>query len=302
MINIDLTINLGDIEYQKHFKQIIYLLESPILIKKQIIQDKSNISEKNSSENSISENKNMTELNNNIMENNYIRLTNNRKRYIKLTMTLEPNIFEGTKLLTIAAIDYYEVFKEEQIKNIVLSIFDNFEEVLINTVPLTANSESIIIDMNINVVFYFWATWKFADIEDIQHGFVSGLKANGDPRIVGTKLDYYYFHKYKIEAIIQEVNSYKQEGNEDDCNEWNYKYKVTFGNGQSETLNIVFVSCENGKKTWVSTENDINSKIGVEKLQELSKRKLQILNDIKNYIEKNKEFLVNLYNNNYNKK
>jgi hypothetical protein len=246
----------------------------------------------------------MNESYNNTIENNSnIKTTNttNRKRYIKLTMTLQPNTLNGTKLLTITVIDYYEVFKYEQIQNITLSIFNNFEEVLINTVPLTTNSETIIIDMNINVVFDFWATWKFADVDEIVNGFVSNLKVYGDPRIVCTKLDYLYLHKYKITAVIEEVNSYKQEGNEDDNNEWNYKYKVTFANGQSETLNIVFVSCENGTKTWVSTENDINSKIGVEKLQELSKRKLQILNDIKNYIDKNKEYLNNLYNSNYKK-
>ncbi len=246
----------------------------------------------------------MTELNSNTLENtsSNIKPTNNRKKNIKLTMILQPNTIEGTKLLTITVIDYYEVFKDEQIQNITLSIFNNFEEILINTVPLTKNSETIVIDMNINVVYDFWATWKFADIDEIQNGFVSSLKAYGDPRLVGTKLDYLYMHKYKLTAVIEEVNSYKQEGNEDDNNEWNYKYKVTFQNGQSETLNIVFVSCENGTKTWVSTENDINAKIGVEKLQELSKRKLDILNDIKKYIDKNKEYLINLYNSNYNKK
>lgn len=214
-------------------------------------------------------------------------------------MTLQPNTLEGTKLLTITMIDYYEIFNDEQIKNITQSIFNNFEEILINTVPLTKNSESIVIDANINIVFDFWATWKVVDVEE---GFVSELKANGDPRIVGTKLNYLYFKKYKITAVVEEVNSYIQEGNEDDNNEWNYKYKVTFQNGQSETLNSIFVSCENGTKTWVSAENDINEKIGIAKLQELSKRKLIILNGMKNYIEKNKEELINLYNQNNNKK
>ena len=233
--------------------------------------------------------------------NSYTKILNNRKRNIKITMSLLPNKLEETKLLSIEVIDYYELFKEEQIKDITISIFNNFEEVLINAVPLTTNSETIIIDMNINVVFDFWATWKFADIQDIADGFVSNLKPHGDPRLVGTKLDYLYLHKYKITAEIEEVNCYYQEGEEDDDKEWNYKYKVTFGNGQSETMNIVFVSCENGTKTWVSTDNDINPKIGVDKLQELSKRKLRVLNDIQKYIDKNKEYLIYLYNSNKNK-
>ena len=45
--------------------------------------------------------------------------------------------------------------------------------------------------MNINVVFDFWATWKF-----VVDGFVSNLKVYGDPRIVGTKLDYLIIYIY----------------------------------------------------------------------------------------------------------
>ena len=179
------------------------------------------------------------------------------------------------------------------------TIFINFEEILINTVPLTKNCESIIIDANINIVYDFWATWKVMLVDG---GIVSDVKMEGDPRFVGTKLNYLYFKKYPLLAEITEANCYVQEGNEDDNNEWNYKYKVTFQNGQSETLNCVFVSCENGTKTWVSAENDINEKIGIEKLQELSKRKLIVLNGMKNYIEKNKESLTNSYYKNNSRK
>jgi len=210
-----------------------------------------------------------------------------KKNYIKLNLTLQPNTLEGSKLLTITMIDYSETLIEDQLKNITQSIFNNFEDILIKTVPLTKNCESIIIDSNINVVFDFWAAWKIADIGD---ELVSELKMDGDPHIVGTKLNYKYFKKYALTAIVEEVNSFVQEGNEDDNNEWNYKYKVIFQNGQSETLNCVFVSCENGSKTWVSAENDINDKIGIAKLQELSQRKLIILTSMKNYIEKNIEF------------
>ena len=283
---LDISIVLDDIQYQYYQKIISYRIESPImLINKQLNQDKSNTSE---AENSNSGIKNCTESN--TKENiNYI------KNCIKLTFTLQPNTFDSTKLLTMTMIDYSEILNEDQIKNIIQSLFKNFEEILIKIVPLTKNSESIIIDANINIVFDFWATWKVADVQD---SMVSNMKIEGDPKKVGTKLNYIYFKKYPLSAEILEVNSFIQEGNEDDNNEWNYKYKVTFQNGQSETLNSVFVSCENGTKTWVSVENDINEKIGIAKLQELSKRKLIVLNDMKDYIEKNKKLLINMYNSN----
>ena len=278
-----MLINLEDIQYQYHLKIISYKIESLIMLNNKSIEDKSN-SENKSSENSSLVNKNISQSN--LIENM------NNNNFIKLKFTLQPNTLEGSKLLTITIIDYSEILNEEQLKNITESIFNNFEEILIKTVPLTKNCESIIIDANINLVFDFWSTWKIMDIGD---ELVSNLKMNGDPRIVGTKLNYVYFKKYPLTAIIKEVNSYFQEGNEDDDNEWNYKYKVIFENGQSETLNCVFVSCENGSKTWVSAENDINDKIGISKLQELSKRKMIILNEMKKYIEKNKELLIQLY-------
>ena len=299
-INIDITINLEDIQYEYHLKIISYKIESPILLNKQVCQDKSNNSENKSSENSYSGNKNTNEICNNTTENNSNnKINTHKKNYIKLIFTLQPNTIEGTKLLTITAVDYYEVFKDEQIENITQSIFNNFEEILIKTIPLTKNCESIVIDANINIVFDFWATWKVADLEE---GFVTDLKVFGDPRLVGTKLDYIYFKKFRMTAVIEEVNGFTQEGNEDDNNEWIYKYKVIFQNNQSETLTYVFVSCENGTKTWVSSENDINSKLEIEKLQELSKSKLIILTATKNYIEKNKDLLINLYSKNANKK
>ena len=299
--NIDITIAIDDIQYQYHLKIITYKIESNILNykqSKQLNQDKNNISESKSPENSYSINKNTTDINNTI-ENNSNDKNIQKKNYINLNLTLQPNTLECSKLLTITMIDYSETLIEEQLKNITQSIFNNFEDILIKTVPLTKNCESIIIDMNINVVFDFWATWKIADIGD---ELVSELKMEGDPKLVGTKLYYKYFKKYALTAVVEEVNSFVQEGKEDDNNEWNYKYKVIFQNGQSETLNCVFVSCENGSKTWVSAENDINDKIGIAKLQELSQRKLIILNSMKNYIEKNKDILMDLYNRKCSKK
>ena len=119
---------------------------------------------------------------------------------------------------------------------------------------------------------------------------------DGDPSIIGTKLKYKYFRKYELIAVVLEVNKFDQKGNADDNNEWNYKYKITFKNGQTEDLNCIFISCENGNKTFVSAENNITDKHGVDKIQELSKRKLKILTDLKNYIEKNKESLIDSFN------
>ena len=193
-------------------------------------------------------------------------------------------------------IDYSELLNEEQLKEITQSIFKNFKEIVINTVPLSKNCESITVDANIHIVFDFLTTWKIADIGD---GLMSELTTEGDPQKVGSKIKYFYF-KYPVIAIVEEVNTFFQEGNEDDNNEWNYKYKMFFKNEESETVNSVFVSCENGSKTWVSVENDINEKIGIDKLQELSNRKLMVLNSMKNYIEKNKEKLIIMYNNKKN--
>lgn len=75
---------------------------------------------------------------------------------------------------------------------------------------------------------------------------------DGDPNIVGNKLNYIDFKKYKLTAVVEEVNKFIQKGNIDDNNEWNYKYKITFKNEQEEYLNCIFISCENGSKTWVS--------------------------------------------------
>lgn len=259
-----------------------------MLINKQIIENKSSISEQKSSDNSFSGNKNLTESN--IKDNNCVN-----KNYIKLAFTLQPNTLEGTKLLTLTMIDYSETLNEQQIKSIVENVYNNFEKILIKIIPLSKNCESIIIDANINIVYDFWATWKVAYVEN---GLVSELKADGDPRNVGTKLNYIYFKKYPITAEIKEANSYIQEGDIDDNNEWNYKYTCYFQNGESETLNSIFVSCENGSKTWVGVENEINEKTGIKKMQEVSQRKLEVLNGMKSYIEKNKELLINMYNNN----
>ena len=280
-----ILVNLDEIKYESHLKIISYRIKSSLIKNKSQNNDKSKSFDNNS-------------LNlDNTNESSEKQANDNNKNYIKLIMTLQPITFEKTKLLTITMIDFSEYLNDAQLKDITKSILNNFYEVIVKTVPLSKNYESIIINANINLVFDFWASWKIKDIGD---EFVSNLIIEGDPYIVGTKLNYIYFRKYKLSAVVEEVNKYIQKGNEDDNNEWNYKYRIFFANGQTEFLNCIFISCENGNKTLVSAENNINVKIDIDKIQELSKRKLKILKGMKEYIEKNKEFLINSYNTNKN--
>ena len=280
-----ILVNLDEIKYESHLKIISYRIKSSLIKNKSQNNDKSKSFDNNS-------------LNlDNTNESSEKQANDNNKNYIKLIMTLQPITFEKTKLLTITMIDFSEYLNDAQLKDITKSILNNFYEVIVKTVPLSKNYESIIINANINLVFDFWASWKIKDIGD---EFVSNLIIEGDPYIVGTKLNYIYFRKYKLSAVVEEVNKYIQKGNEDDNNEWNYKYRIFFANGQTELLNCIFISCENGNKTLVSAENNINVKIDIDKIQELSKRKLKILKGMKEYIEKNKEFLINSYNTNKN--
>ena len=270
---------LEDIKYESHLKIITYRIESSLLRNKQN-------NDKSSENNSLL-------LNNTNESNNEKPITNDsNKYYIKLIMTLQPITVEKTELLTITMIDYSEYLNDEQLKDVTQSILKNFYEVIVKTIPLSKNCESIVIDANINIVYDFWSSWKIKDIGD---EFVSNLEMEGDPNIVGTKLNYIYFRKYKLSAVVEEVNKFIQEGNVDDNKEWNYKHKITFKNGQTEQLNCIFISCENGNKTYVSAENNINDKIGIDKIQELSERKLKILKGIKTYIESNKESLTDSF-------
>ena len=217
----------------------------------------------------------------------------NLKNYIKLIMMERPNTSDDTKLLTITMIDYSEMLTEDQLKNIVQYMFNNFSTILKETMPINQNSESIIVNANINIVFFFWANWR---THLVGKDIVRDIKFNGDPKIPGNTLEFIYLNKYHMNIIVTEVNSFIQKGNEDDDNEWNYKYTLTVNNGQSESLNCIFLSCENGTKTFVTVENDINKNIGIDGLQELSKRKLYIMTRMKDYIEKNVEYLKKLGN------
>jgi len=217
----------------------------------------------------------------------------NLKNYIKLIMMERPNTSDDTKLLTITMIDYSEMLTEDQLKNIVQYMFNNFSNILKETMPINQNSESIIVNANINIVFFFWANWR---THLVGKDIVRDIKFNGDPKIPGNTLEFIYLNKYHMNIIVTEVNSFIQKGNEDDDNEWNYKYTLTVNNGQSESLNCIFLSCENGTKTFVTVENDINKNIGIDGLQELSKRKLYIMTRMKEYIEKNVEYLKKLGN------
>ena len=224
-------------------------------------------------------------------------LRNNEDRnHVELILAVQPNTLEQTKLLTITLIDYSEVLNENQLEDIVQGSFDNLFEILQKSVPHTKNCESIIVNANINLVYNFWANWR---THLVGKDIVKDVKFNGDPKIPGNSLELTYLNKYRLIALTEEANSFIQEGNEDDDNEWNFKYKLSVPEGQGEYFNQIFVSCENGSKTWVSVENEINEKIGIDKLQELSKRKLYILNAMKNYIENNIELLKNISNDNY---
>ena len=188
-------------------------------------------------------------------------------------------------------IDYSETLNEEKLKDIIKSMHDNFLEVIIQQFPFSKNCESIIIDANINLVYNFQANWKFSLLGD---EYISNIKIDGDSQKVGNKISFIYLKKYNVISIVEDANSYFQEGNEDDNNEWNYKHKSIFEDGQTITYNAVFVSCENGTKTFLSLENEINYKIEIKENEALSKRKLALLNILKNYIEKNKDFLIGL--------
>ena len=275
---------MEDIQYQYHLKIISYKIESNNFLNRQLSQDNTEI------KNDSFGNKNNVEssshdFNSNTKTNSFI------KNYIKLIFTIQPNTLEDTKLLTITMIDYSETLNEDQLKNIIQDMFSHFKEIIIKEIPFSKNSESIIIDANINIVFNFWLYWHFPYMGD-EH--ISNIKIEGDLKKVGTKIKYLYLKKYNITSTVLEINSFFQEGNEDDNNEWNYKHKIKFESGEEEIFNIVFVSCENGTKTLLSVENDINSQIQAKELDTLSKRKLTLLTRLKDYIEKNIVFLTDL--------
>ena len=269
-------------------KIITYKLESTLISSKRLNQDKSNNSENKISDNSSFANKNLTESNNNENISN-TKQSSEIKNFIKLIFILQPNTIEDTQLLTITMIDYSETLNKNQLEDIIKSIFQKFEEIIIKEVPLTKNCESIIIDANINTVFNFYASWNFSCLGE---ELIKVIKIDGDPYKLGSKIYFTYLQQTSVIAIVEEINSYIQEGNLDDNNEWNYKYKGIFENGETEYFNAIFVSCENGTKTYLSLENDINEKIKIDELSELSSRKLKLLNGMKSYIEKNKELLT----------
>ena len=250
---------IEDIQYDYHLKIISYKIESSLLSNKQL-------------------NSEIYESSSNNRQNAYI---NN----IKLIFTLQPNTLEETKLLTITMIDFSETLNEDQLKNIIKSIFINFNDIIVKEVPLTKNCESIIINANINIVFDFWEYWKLKYLDE---KIIRNCKIDGEPNKIGTKIYYIFLDKIPIVSEVLEINKFHQEGNEDDNFEWNYKYKVTYEDGESEIFNVIFISCENGTKTYISFENKINAKIKVKKLTEYTYRKMTLLNGIKNFIENNK--------------
>ena len=289
---IELTIHLDDLQYENHLKTIIYLIDSRY-IQKDKDKEKSSGSSKNAinsfSENSLSL-KNITDTNSGEKKNKI------SKNCIKLIITERPNTIDETKLLTVTMIDYSELLNEDQLKNIVQYIFNNLQDSLKAVKPINKNSESVIINANINTVFFFFANWR---TRLIGNHIVKDIKFNGDPKIPKNNLELTYLNKYRIKIIVEEVNSYIEKENEENDKEWNYKYTLEGQKSQSECLNCIFISCENGKKTLVSVENNINENIGIERIQELSNRKLRILTEMKKYIENNLGDLIKLSNDVY---
>ena len=289
---IELTIHLDDLQYENHLKTISYLIDSKY-IQKDKDKEKSSGSSKNAinsfSENSLSL-KNITDTNSGEKKNKI------SKNCIKLIITERPNTIDETKLLTVTMIDYSELLNEDQLKNIVQYIFNNLQDSLKAVKPINKNSESVIINANINTVFFFFANWR---TRLIGNHIVKDIKFNGDPKIPKNNLELTYLNKYRIKIIVEEVNSYIEKENEENDKEWNYKYTLEGQKSQSECLNCIFISCENGKKTLVSVENNINENIGIERIQELSNRKLRILTEMKKYIENNLGDLIKLSNDEY---
>ena len=275
----DFEINIEDIQFDYHLKIITFKIKSLLLSNKNLNIDKSINWESKSPNNSY---KNKSETT--IPESSSNNRQNANLNFIKLIFTIQPNTLEETKLLTITMIDYSETLNEDQLKSIIQSIFNNFKDIIIKEVPLTKNCESIIINANINIVFDFWENFKFLYLNE---KVVANVKMDGEPNKPGSKIHFFYLDKYSITSEILEINKFFQEGNEDDNNEWNYKFRITYENEESETYNAIFVSCENGTKTYISLENNINEKIKIKKITEYTARKLILLNSIKNFIENN---------------
>ena len=277
---IELTIHLDDLQYENHLKTIIYLIDSRY-IQKDKDKEKSSGSSKNAinsfSENSLSL-KNITDTNSGEKKNKI------SKNCIKLIITERPNTIDETKLLTVTMIDYSESLNENQLKNIVQYVFNNLQDSLRAVKPINKNSESVIINANINTVFFFFANWR---TRLLGNHIVKDITFNGDPKIPKNNLELTYLNKYRVKIIVEEVNSYIQKENEESEKEWNYKYTLEAQKSQSECLNCIFISCENATKTLVAVENDINENLGIERIQELSDRKLKILSEMKKYIENN---------------
>ena len=187
-------------------------------------------------------------------------------------------------------IDFSEILNEDQLQNVIQSIFNNFKDIIVKEVPLTKNCESIIINANINIVFDFWENWKF---QYLNEKIISNVKMDGEPNKPGSRIHYLFLEKISAISEILEINRFFQEGNEDDNNEWNYKFRIIYENGEYEIYNALFISCENGTKTYLSLENNINEKIKDKKIREFTYWKLALLDNLKNYIENNNGIEIN---------
>jgi len=113
----------------------------------------------------------------------------NIKYFIKVIFTLQPNTLEETKLLIITMIDFSEALNEGQF------IFNNFKDIIDKEVPLTKNCESIIIDVNINIVFDFWEYWKF---QYLNEKIIANVKMDGEPNKPGSRIHFIFLEKLQL--------------------------------------------------------------------------------------------------------
>ena len=109
-----------------------------------------------------------------------------------------PNTFDDIQPLTITLVDNTEMLKGNQLKNIFQYIFNNLKDSLNEALPINQNSESIIIDSNINTVLFFFANWR---THLVGKGIVKDVKFNDDPKIPGNSLEFTYINKYKIKIL-----------------------------------------------------------------------------------------------------
>lgn len=195
---------------------------------------------------------------------------------MKLIFLLQKNTLEKSSLLTITLKALNSILNKNQLKQIVDSLFVSIENFLNENFYLSKNIESIVVENNIKNVFDFIVQWKIL----IDQRIIKNLKSHGNLNQIGTIIQFQYLSNIPLTGEILEINKEESEDFE-----WNYKFRIYFENGRKDLINLIFVSCRNCTQTFVSFENETNKQLSNEELNEMSKRKLQILRYLKNYVE-----------------